>query len=486
MSDFDEGRDDDRRDVEGDDLGRRPRGDVPSSGAPLERAEAGELPQEEIAPEEQGPGFNPSYILATIAIVALVGFGLFYAVLVAHSHHAAVVAVVSPTPVPADQQGGSTVFSLPTAQPTATPQPTPTPAGARPSSVPTGSTTVAAPTSETSTVPPLQTNAPQPAQPRQQPAGDANMGSSRMQLDQPPSANSQASPRPGGAPGNPQDQAALAELGTAPHIIYTPVRNGQGQISAVVPRLVGGSRSPVGTASFVTPDEAASLAGSTASRNLGTNGGKVGYVRTPSDFILQPTTVIPIRLVSRVVSDIPGTVTAIVTSDIYDSVTHSQILIPHGTTAEGVYDSGLIAGQSRLIMAWPLLVFPPYAPWNAREYALGGQPGADALGTAGLAGKTDFHRGEVFRSAAFLTVLGAAEALLTPNTSSTTFSNGQSSITQQTSSAAGAQLANIGNKVIDQQIQRAPTITLDPPYETQIRITRDLPLAAFEVDPTGR
>jgi len=198
----------------------------------------------------------------------------------------------------------------------------------------------------------------------------------------------------------------------------------------------------------------------------------IGYVQPQSTYQLNPTTVIPARLLSAINSDLPGPVKAQVVQTIYDSRTHATIVIPQGAMLYGIYDSAIVSGQNRLLVAWNEIIFP-----NGEEFRMGGMPGTDAQGASGFSGDVNKHQGEIYKSAFLLTMLGVAEGALVPQPQSILQAP---TISQLAAQNAGAQLTNVGNKVIDQQVQRAPTLTISPPYLFQVFVTKTLPLDAYQ------
>ena len=201
----------------------------------------------------------------------------------------------------------------------------------------------------------------------------------------------------------------------------------------------------------------------------------VGYQVPQSIGELLPTTFIDARLYSAINSDLPGPAAAQVTQPVYDSATHSKIVIPAGAKLFGTYDSAVISGQNRLLIAWTEIIFPPP---DGRDFRMGAQPGTDAEGRSGFSGHVDKHLGEVFRTAFLATVLGVGEGLLVPQNQSVLQ---QQSLTQIAAQNAGAQLSQVTNKIIDQQTNRAPTITIEPPYEFEVFVVKPLPLETFQV-----
>lgn len=314
----------------------------------------------------------------------------------------------------------------------------------------------------------------QPVQQAQQivPAPAVAAANGQMRIDQP------ASPGPDASNG----AAAPSEAGTH----YVPVyRNGK-IVSVVevanspVPAPASSTSPPVQQSSqFMSAgNDPAALgqgnAGLLEARKFdrANNDQKVGYVAPSSVRQLAISTVLNARLMSKIESDLPGPVIAQITEPVYDSNTHTTVVVPAGTRVFGKYDEETVASSTRLLMSFTHLIFP-----DGEEFDIGGQPGTDSLGTAGFTGDVDQHRGALYTSALLLTVLGAAEAAVTPQTNILT--NG-TSITQQAQSSAGAQLDQLGNKILDRAVDRPATIIVRPPYAFQIVVTRDLPLDEYE------
>ncbi len=122
-------------------------------------------------------------------------------------------------------------------------------------------------------------------------------------------------------------------------------------------------------------------------------------------------------------------------------------------------------------MGFNRLIFP-----DGEEFDIGRMPGSDSIGTAGFGGDVDRHRGTLYTSAILLTVLAAAESQVTPQTGGL---YGNTSVTGQVQSAAGAELSQLGNKILNNAIDRPATIIIRPPYAFQIIVTRDLPLDEY-------
>jgi len=105
-------------------------------------------------------------------------------------------------------------------------------------------------------------------------------------------------------------------------------------------------------------------------------------------------------LETAIQSDLPGSIRAIVSEDVW-SADARQIVLPKGSRLIGRYESGLSQGQSRVLIAWSRAITPDH-----RSIALGAA-GVDGLGRAGLTGDIDQHFGTKFEAAFMISVVSA-------------------------------------------------------------------------------
>lgn len=154
------------------------------------------------------------------------------------------------------------------------------------------------------------------------------------------------------------------------------------------------------------------------------------------------------------------------TENVYDSPTGRSLLIPQGTRVIGQYDNGVGFGQRRVLLVWSRLVFP-----NGRSIVLERQPGTDAQGYAGLEDGVDYHWGELFNAAALTTILSVgAEA----------GSSGQESdIVRALRGGASDSLSQVGQQIVQRQLNIAPTLTIRPGVNVRVVVTRDLMLEPY-------
>lgn len=162
---------------------------------------------------------------------------------------------------------------------------------------------------------------------------------------------------------------------------------------------------------------------------------------------------IPAALVDEIRSELPGQVRAVITRDIYDSLTWQVLLIPAGTQVIGSYGNDTSAAQERLFVYWNTLLFN-----DGREVALNTAHATDARGASGVAGR----RNSGFLSVFFQSVLlNMAENIGTQDGDST-------DLADAARIASGQSTASITERYLSQRIERGTRFTV--PQGTQINI----------------
>ena len=113
---------------------------------------------------------------------------------------------------------------------------------------------------------------------------------------------------------------------------------------------------------------------------------KSSRVAPISQFVIEPPDSIPATLTTKVVSDLPGDMVAIVSKDVFDSPTHRYILIPSGSLLVGSYNSLVAYGQGQVQQVWDFLRFPDGSTIHLDKFR-----GAGADGSSGLRDQVDNH-----------------------------------------------------------------------------------------------
>lgn len=191
-------------------------------------------------------------------------------------------------------------------------------------------------------------------------------------------------------------------------------------------------------------------------------------VEAPAPYSLQAGFVLPAIMISGIVSDLPGQVMAQVSQSVYDSPTGRHLLIPQGTRLIGTYNSEIVYGQRRVLMAWQRLVFP-----DGRTLDLQAMPGADASGKAGFRDQVNTHFWRTLRSAFLLSGVVAAVSLSQDNDSG-------DSDRQRASDALSEALGQTLGSAIAEQLRKnmnvSPTIEIRPGYRFNVMVSKDIVL----------
>ena len=167
-------------------------------------------------------------------------------------------------------------------------------------------------------------------------------------------------------------------------------------------------------------------------------------------------------------SEVEGYFTAKVNQNVYDSATHTRVLVPQGSTILGHDNSSqLVYGNERMDTI-SLTLIPP----DGRSVELGNAPVTDQEGVAGLTGEVDQHYWRLF-GAVFI---GGA------------LKGGMDTLRIAMTQAAGAGqvasgIATYGNQATSRVVGRAldtrPTIKVHAGQLCHVLLTKALKLPAM-------
>ena len=180
-----------------------------------------------------------------------------------------------------------------------------------------------------------------------------------------------------------------------------------------------------------------------------------------SPYQLMAGSLIPASLITGINSDLPGTVIAQVTQNVYDSVRGQHLLIPQGSRLLGRYQSEVSFGQDRALVVWDRILFPDGSSVSISE------PGSDASGYAGLKDQTDHHWDKVFAAAGLATLLGIG-AELGPGD--------DGDIERAIRRGTTDTVSEAGQRAVDRNLGVQPSITVRPGWPVNVIVTRDLVL----------
>lgn len=150
---------------------------------------------------------------------------------------------------------------------------------------------------------------------------------------------------------------------------------------------------------IIIDDTGQASGGGSQSASLGSTASAAVSGDDASRLLLEGTLISGV-LETAIQSDLPGSIRAIVSEDVW-SADASQVVLPKGSRLIGRYESGLSQGQSRVLIAWSRTITPDH-----RSITLGAA-GVDGLGRSGLAGDVDQHFGTKFEAAFMISVVSA-------------------------------------------------------------------------------
>lgn len=187
---------------------------------------------------------------------------------------------------------------------------------------------------------------------------------------------------------------------------------------------------------------------------------------TKPDTLMQRGTYIRCVLETRIISDVPGYSTCLVTEPVYSFNGHT-LLLPKGSKVLGSYQKQ--QNQRRVEVIWDRIITPTGIDVNMKS------PGIDNLGGAGLPGQYDAHWGERIGAALLISMLSDAfkyeAAKHGPTT--TTISNGY--VTQEPFESNTARtVQDLANQAVREAANRPPTVTINQGTVIYVYVAKDV------------
>ncbi|GAB6194293.1 TrbI/VirB10 family protein [Desulfocastanea catecholica] len=186
-------------------------------------------------------------------------------------------------------------------------------------------------------------------------------------------------------------------------------------------------------------------------------------------FEIKTGTVIPGIMVSGINSDLPGNLIAQVSQNVYDTATGYRLLIPQGSKLYGVYDSRVVYGQSRVLIAWNRLNFP-----DGSAVTLGAMPGADMSGYAGHEDQVDNHYLRIFGSSLLMSLITGSTSYAMDNVSNNSDNSDGTSVQDAMAAALAAQMGQTTLSLLQKNLNIKPTLEIRPGYQFNVIVTKDV------------
>ncbi len=181
---------------------------------------------------------------------------------------------------------------------------------------------------------------------------------------------------------------------------------------------------------------------------------------------------IPAALITGINSDLPGSVNAQVTQNVYDTVTGNYLLIPQGAMLVGEYNSNLTFGQKRVQVVWNRIIFP-----DGKSIDLEKMQGVDIAGFTGFQDKVDNHYLRIYGNAVLLSLMGAGYDILNQNAQQ---QQGYGNPRDIVAANVGQKLSDVSSKTLEKNMDVQPTLIIDPGYKFKIIVMKDMVLENIE------
>ena len=180
-------------------------------------------------------------------------------------------------------------------------------------------------------------------------------------------------------------------------------------------------------------------------------------------------TVIPAVMVSGINSDLPGVMIAQVSQNVWNTSNGRYLLVPQGAKLYGVYDSRVVYGQERVLIAWNRIIFP-----DGSSVTLGAMPGADMSGYAGFHDKVNNHYLRIFGSAFFMSAILGTTAYTLDEIDSNGRDSDNPSFQDEMITALAQQMGSAAMQLLQRNLNIKPTLEIRPGYQFNVITTKDV------------
>jgi len=194
------------------------------------------------------------------------------------------------------------------------------------------------------------------------------------------------------------------------------------------------------------------------------NVSSAGFIRSP-DALLVRGTYLRCVLETRIVTDVAGYTSCLVTEPVY-SINGRNLLLPKGSKIYGSYGGGPIGERVEVI--WDRITTP-----NGIDVAMS-SPGVDQLGGAGHPGQYSAHWGQRIASALMISLLSDAfkYAAAEHGPESTTITSSGLAVQSPYESATARTMERLANEALSQR--RSPTVTINQGTIVNVYVAKDV------------
>ncbi len=180
-------------------------------------------------------------------------------------------------------------------------------------------------------------------------------------------------------------------------------------------------------------------------------------------------TIIAASLITGINSDLPGSIIAQVTENVYDTATGGYLLIPQGSRMIGTYDSVVAFEQERALVVWQRIILP-----DGSSIVIENLPGTDTTGYAGLEDRVNFHTWKLLKGIVLSTLLGVSTEL--------TLGNQESDLVKAIRESTQDSTNQVGQSLTERNLNIQPTITIRPGWPLRIIVNKDMILRPYIIE----
>ncbi len=249
-----------------------------------------------------------------------------------------------------------------------------------------------------------------------------------------------------------------------PAIASTPIQSFSDATTSApaVDNLVA-SRTGDGSGNFITSEDEKQAASGALG---GVDRLKAQKVLNP-DFLLIQGTYIRCVLSSRIVSDIPGNASCVVTEPVYSS-SGTKLLIPKGSKVLGNYASGSSVGN-RIGVIWSRIITPDQVDIRMQSQ------GTDSMGGAGHPGHYRSHWQSRLGTALLISLIGdGVDYVGQKSMPETVVSTSTSTTITPTETRTARTLERVATEELNRLGMRQPTVTINQGQILNIFVSQDI------------
>jgi type IV secretion system protein VirB10 len=258
------------------------------------------------------------------------------------------------------------------------------------------------------------------------------------------------------------DQANLQPR--RPSLLERRISLAEGAPAGSEPNALGLLGGMPGTPGMVMAGNLGNAASETAAAG-GSESSSAQFINNP-DALLVRGTYVRCVLETRIITDIPGFTSCIVTEPIY-SINGRGLLLPKGSKVSGRYNTD--ANGPRVSVIWDRITTPNGIDVNMAS------PGVDNLGGAGHPGDYNAHWASRMSAALMISLVSDAFKYAGAKYGPTTTSVSNGIITQSPFESNTARtVERLANQALDRSITRPATVTINQGTVVNIYVARDV------------